>query len=147
VDEPVHARSGGGGRAVSQSFILNGPPVAKQRPRRGPAGNWYTPTKTTEYEEAVAWAAKAADVHLEPQRHYAITIHFYVSTHRKDIDNMAKAVLDGLQRLGDGWNDRQVVALNVDVHTVRSGEEERVSVSIEDRGGKDALALVEEAKG
>lgn len=119
------------------TFTVPGPPVAKQRPRRGPAGNWYTPRRTQQFEEAVAWAATAAGVQLEPGVPYTVQIHFYLSSHRRDADNLAKSVLDGLQRMPDGWDDSQVMNLVVLKHMVRDASEERTVVMIARRDSHD----------
>lgn len=112
------------------TFEVPGPPVPKQRPRRAPSGHFYTPKRTTDYEEAVAWAAKAARLELLPGVAYGVKIDFYVSTYKRDVDNMAKSVLDGLQRLGDGWNDNQVRDLQIQSHGVVDGGKERAVVTV-----------------
>ena len=117
------------------TFEVPGPPVPKQRPRRAPTGHWYTPKRTTDYEEAVAWAAKAANLRLEPGVLCGVRIDFYLSTHQRDVDNMAKSILDGLQRMGDGWNDNQVRDLHVSVRNVGDGGEERAVVTVYPRPG------------
>jgi Holliday junction resolvase RusA-like endonuclease len=119
---------------MSMTFTLLGPPVAKERPRRGQSGQWYTPKRTKDYEAQVAWTAQAAGVDLDPERIYGIRIEFYLSTHRRDLDNLCKCVLDGLQQLPGGWNDRQVWSLALNVHTVRDASEEKMVVTIEDQG-------------
>ena len=116
---------------VGTTFTIPGPPVAKQRPRRGKAGNWYTPKQTTDYEEQVAKCAMVAGLKLEPDKHYRLQITFYLSTHRKDIDNCVKSVLDGLQRTGDDWNDSQVMSLVARKINVPRGDEEATVVSVD----------------
>ena len=115
------------------TFEIPGPPVPKGRPRRSPDGHWYTPKRTTDYEEAVAWAAKAARLELVPGVAYGVKIDLYLSTYKRDVDNIAKSLLDGLQRLGDGWNDNQVRDLQVRSHGVLEAREERAVVTVYQR--------------
>lgn len=109
-------------------FEIPGPPVAKQRPRRGPAGNWYTPQRTKDFEEQVAWCAKAAGVELK-EGPCKVEIDFHLSARRRDIDNLAKSVLDGMNGI-NGWDDRQVVALNIRTVDVKDGSEEKTVVRV-----------------
>lgn len=110
-------------------FEVPGPPVAKQRPRKGQHGNFYTPRRTVEYQNQVGWEARAAGVKLDPDGWYAVYIEFHVSTMRSDLDNCAKSVLDGLDEL-DGWDDRQLTELRVKPVTVKDGSEEKTIVEI-----------------
>ena len=112
-------------------FEVLGPPVSKQRPRKGPNG-WYTPRKTKDFEELVGWSAKAAGLSLEPKKPYGVEIEFYLSTHRRDLDNLAKTVLDGLNGIG-GWDDCQVVNLHVKSVDVTDGSEEKTVVRVRER--------------
>jgi Holliday junction resolvase RusA-like endonuclease len=115
---------------MTWTVIIPGPPVAKERPRRSAFGHWYTPRRTTEYEEAVAWAAIAAGVRLDPYAAYSVVIELFVADRRKDLDNCAKSILDGLQRMGDGWDDRQVTSLMVRKRAVESKDDEQAVVRI-----------------
>ena len=115
------------------TFTIPGPPVSKQRPRRAPAGHFYTPQKTVEYELAVAGYAMAAGVKLQAKTRYALGVDLYLSTFRRDRDNIVKCIQDGLQRLGDGWDDSQVCDLVVRTVSVRSAAEEKAVVTIEKR--------------
>lgn len=128
---------------MTWTFTIPGPPVAKQRPRtvwKDRDGRSlskpriYTPKRTTDAECHVAECAWVAGVKLDPEQAYKVTLDFYLSNHRKDGDNLAKTVLDGLQGLGDGWNDCQVVNLEVNKHAVKDGSEERTVVTISARG-------------
>lgn len=76
-------------------FTIPGDPVAWQRvvPKNGYA---YVPTKTKNFEQRVAMIAKTngAKVLQGPVR---MTIDAYAATlRRKDIDNITKAIFDGL---------------------------------------------------
>lgn len=112
-------------------FVVPGPPVSKQRPRRSPSGNWYTPKKTVDYENLVAQCAIAAGLKLEPKKWYSLSIDFYLSSFRKDRDNQVKCVMDGLQRVGDNWNDNQIADLYIRTIGVKDGSEEKAVVKVE----------------
>jgi Holliday junction resolvase RusA-like endonuclease len=83
-------------------FVVPGDPVPKARARIGRFGRTYTPEKTVAYEELVAWSAKKAmlDACAEPlnsESRFAVTMDFYLGTERRiDLDNLQKAILDGL---------------------------------------------------
>jgi len=111
-------------------FTIPGPPVPKQRPRRAPDGHWYTPKRTTDYEEQVAWEAKIAGVKLEPGKRYNLEIDFHLSSYARDRDNLIKSIQDGLMRMGDGWDDRQVWGLMVRTKSVRDASEEKAVVRV-----------------
>jgi len=82
--------------------------------------------ETREYEERVAWEAKAAGVTMFDGP-VALTLWLYSKGRRRaDIDNAAKSVMDGLNGVAYA-DDRQVVALHVYAMT---GEPERVEVEI-----------------
>jgi len=112
------------------TFTVPGPPVAKGRPRRAPDGHWYTPTRTREFEQRVAWSAIAAGVKLEQGVYYAMDVGLCLSNNRRDVDNIVKSVLDGLQQLETDFDDRQVVRLFVKVIPVREAEQEETVVTI-----------------
>lgn len=76
-------------------IVIPGRPVPKARPRLGRGGNVYTPVKTKRYEELVAWKTK--EVIKEPlEGDIALYIRVYVNRNVfADIDNIAKAIMDG----------------------------------------------------
>lgn len=93
-------------------LVIPGRPVAKGRPRLGRGGT-YTPAATREFEALVAWHARAMRLRLGGATVH-VTIELWSRTPlRGDIDNYAKAVLDGLQKGGAIDNDRQVASLQV----------------------------------
>lgn len=79
------------------SFCVPGRPAPKQRPRVGANGKVYTPRVTQEYEQRVAWAAKAAG--LRPlEGPVGVRAAFYFASRPPgDLDNYLKALLDGLK--------------------------------------------------
>ena len=105
---------------------IPGPPVAKQRARKG-NGGWYTPKPTRDYEEAVAWVCRAQRERFgdQPVKVSIVlsadgaTVHVSPSdlaiSGPGDLDNYAKSILDGMQKGGLFKNDKQVVELQVSV--------------------------------
>ena len=110
-------------------FVIPGRPHGKRRPRVALRRNrvvTYTPRETREYEERVAWEAKAAGVTMFDGP-VALTLWLYSKGRRRaDIDNAAKSVMDGLNGVAYR-DDSQVVVLHVYAMT---GEPERVEVEI-----------------
>lgn len=104
-------------RSLIATFTVDGEPVSKSRARftkRGSKTYAYTPERTKAGEERVAWAFRQA--HRGPpatdaEVAYRVEAHFYNGTRqRRDIDNMAKLILDGLN--GVAWvDDSQVIEL------------------------------------
>jgi len=81
------------------SITVPGRPVPKGRPRLARNGGVYTPKTTVEYETTIAnaWYEKYGATELEGN----LEVWCYFSTDRhakQDVDNLAKSVLDGLQR-------------------------------------------------
>jgi crossover junction endodeoxyribonuclease RusA len=108
-------------------FWVPGKPQAKQRPRVGKGGRIYTPRETADYEAHVAQAWRLADGEIIP-KDTAVRVELYVSkdsvevviepapnrrhTARADLDNIAKSILDGLNKVAFE-DDRQVAELLV----------------------------------
>lgn len=100
----------------SFSLVVPGDPVAKQRPRKGRHGNFYTPAKTREAETKISVMALAEI----KKQHYngdhfdeevLLEITFYCKNHRNiDVDNCAKLVMDALNGVAYK-DDRQVIGL------------------------------------
>lgn len=93
-----------------------GDPVPKGRPRRARNGSFYTPKRTTDYEELVAWSWK--QTRIKPLAGpVSVRLDFIMATARRvDLDNLVKSVLDGLT-LGGAWaDDSQVVRLEARKH-------------------------------
>jgi len=95
--------------AVTLSFVVDGKPQCKQRARRGKSrsqggkgGRWYTPRETVVYENTISAAALAAMAVAGIGRRYpgwvSASVHCYFpDAHRRDVDNVLKAVLDGMK--------------------------------------------------
>jgi len=98
-------------------FIVPGTPVPKGRPRFTRQGRTYTPAKTKSYEEQIAILGKAAMNGLEPLKTpvaVLVTVFFPIPasysakrreaclaglekhTKRPDLDNVVKAITDGM---------------------------------------------------
>lgn len=97
-------------------FTVPGEPRSKQRARVTARGS-YTPPETKQAELVVATTYRRTGVtHFDFQ--LVVTIDFYNGNkRRRDIDNMAKLVLDALNGVAYA-DDHQVVELNLrKIHT------------------------------
>lgn len=83
--------------------VHGGEPVPKQRPRFSPRNSRvYTPGSTRDHETALAVIARVQLGPCEADSVWAFGIRaiFYVQTfQRKDVDNMLKVVLDGMNKI------------------------------------------------
>lgn len=117
-------------RTVIASFTVDGRPVPKGRPRVTQHGT-YTPQRTRDYERRVGWGYVQVSSRRrpDPDAEFAVTRVFHTAS-RADVDNLAKAVLDGLN--GVAWkDDSQVVELlSRRVSADRSTERAVVTVSV-----------------
>ena len=111
--------------------IVLGEPVAKER-ARVVNGRAFTPRRTKAYEEQVAWAYRQQKGKFYAEEPVKVKIELYftppkrttkkeleriltgqaIYTGKKDIDNIAKSILDGLNGVAY-IDDRQVVELNI----------------------------------
>jgi crossover junction endodeoxyribonuclease RusA len=102
---------------VVARFVVDGEPISKARARftgYGSKTRAYTPARTLEGEAAVA-AAFLRQVAGRPHQkkgQFGVTVVFFGFTRqRRDIDNMVKLLLDGLN--GHAWDDdNQVVEVS-----------------------------------
>ncbi|ADQ41562.1 endodeoxyribonuclease RusA [Caldicellulosiruptor acetigenus I77R1B] len=85
-------------------------PVPKARPRLGANGRMYTPKETKEFEELVGWCTRSV-VKKPVEKPVKVNIDVFTKS-RADIDNIAKAILDGLNGVAF-LDDRQVVELRI----------------------------------
>ena len=101
-----------GHSVVMRQFVVLGPPVPKQRPRRNARGGWYTPSSTRRYQEKVAAYARSAGISAPLTGSVRLEIHLWLPDRRRDIDNIAKSIADGLN--GIAWlDDSQIASLSV----------------------------------
>lgn len=97
-------------------FVVPGTPVSKARPRvvlRRGRVRTFTPATTRSYERTVALLAQAAGARptKSPVR---VHLRIYLPNARRvDIDNLAKAILDGLNGVAFA-DDSQVCDLRVE---------------------------------
>ncbi len=125
------------------TIIVEGEPVGKSRPRFS-RGRVYTPEKTKEYEERIAWTyKKEINAHFDGAVEVEIIVYKAmpkswskklrekrwnkICTNKPDIDNIVKSILDGLQKGGAFNDDKQVGILKA---YKRWGESPRVFVDI-----------------
>lgn len=99
------------------TFTIPGEPASKARPRfdgRGSKTRTYTPAKTKAAEARITHEFRAAGGIYEPDPEvtFAVDIVFYNGTRqRRDVDNMIKLVLDGLNKVA--WvDDTQVMEVS-----------------------------------
>ncbi len=114
----------------AMTFTVPGKPVPKGRPRtvrRNGRVITFTPARTRRYERIVGICALAArPVGWPLDARYRVVLSVSGANPRADLDNVAKAVLDGCE--GVLWtNDRQVCDLRV----VRAQDEAGVAVDVE----------------
>ena len=105
-------------------FFVEGKPVAKGRPRVTRYGTTYTPAKTREWEEMVAWSARIAlgsDPPMEVP--VAVQLVFYRPRANSDLDNLIKAVLDAMNGLVYA-DDKQISS----IHAIRLPDGEQPGV-------------------
>lgn len=92
---------------VLARFSIDGDPVSKQRPRFARSrGKVYTPGGTKTAEEKVGWAFRASPTTTYDPAAGTFGVHlgfFCAGGQRRDLDNMIKLVLDGLNRIA--WAD------------------------------------------
>lgn len=129
------------------TFIIPGDPRGKGRPRF--AGHAYTDQTTRAYEDKIRWEYKAAGgksiagpVEVKITAYHAVPKSIskgkaeqmlegaILPTKKPDADNIAKAILDGLNGLAY-MDDKQVVSLTVSKEYDQTGY---VQVSIREAG-------------
>jgi Holliday junction resolvase RusA-like endonuclease len=90
------------------TITIPGRVKAKERPRRGRGGHFYTPAATQDYELKVHRAALQAKLKPLADETINIGICFYGQYGRCDIDNLCKSILDGFKYF---FNDNKVTFL------------------------------------
>ena len=96
------------------SFTIDGPPVPKPRPR--PGRKFFISKRAKDYQEHVGYCAMGTVFPDEwPAKNGRFNVHllcFFGDQRVRDLDNVAKSVLDGMNKLvwaDDGQVDRLVV--------------------------------------
>jgi len=110
-------------------FILVGEPVPKGRPRLNKTtGSIYTPKDTVVYEDSIAMMAMTQRERYGSQLVKITALFFTAKKRGADIDNLFKAVADGLLKGGILDDDSQIV----EAHAVRiKSAKPRVEITIE----------------
>jgi len=100
------------------SFVAEGRPRSKQRPRMTRSGRTYTPKVTLDAEADLASQYAGPEfigpvqvevLYVPTGQHITITPVDWTSKLTGDVDNMIKLTLDALQKAQAFANDRQVV--------------------------------------
>lgn len=130
------------------NLTINGRPQGKARPRFA-RGRTYTPQQTLDYEALILWTYrnkynvdtmgtdapvkmnikayfKVPKSETRPMKEFLKDKHY---PHKPDVDNIAKIVMDALNKIAY-LDDNQVVSLNVEKWY--TDEEERVEIEIEE---------------
>jgi|GEM_PF-6891064 len=94
----------------SYRVVIETRPVPKARPRLGINGRMYTPRETKQFEGLISWCTRSV-VKKPIEKPVRVNIDVYSKT-RADLDNIAKAILDGLSGIAF-IDDRQVVDLRI----------------------------------
>ena len=107
------------------TFFVPGRPVPKARPRLNRRGHVYTPQPTKAWEALVGWTARSVGVQpLEGE--VSIDLEFNLPDRRRvDLDNLIKAVMDGLN--GIAWGDDDQVC---EIHATKQIDLERQGVQV-----------------
>lgn len=116
-------------------FTVPGNPVPKERARRGKGGRWYTPQRTRDYARRVASAAgHSVLLHFggwsDDGRYRVEVTVVHPDRRARDVDNVAKAILDGINRVTTApavWRDDSQVAELV----VRRAEPDKANPRVE----------------
>ena len=130
---------------IRYSLVIPGTPVAWQR-TGGSGKRRFTQPKTRQQEELIAWHS-AAVIRTPIVGPVRLTIRAFWPMKGKprvrvprpavrkdtqsDADNIAKLVMDGLQKGGAYRNDGQVAALHVFTWHAAQGDEPRTEIDIE----------------
>lgn len=115
--------------------IVVGSPVPKGRARVGKRGNVYTPQRTRDFQDRVAWLAMKA-MRRRPPLTCSLRVHVDVRYKRDaDLDNFIKAALDGMNRIVFA-DDRQVVGLSAQKTKCYPGYEPTMLIRVWPSGGR-----------
>lgn len=108
------------------AFTVPGRPRGKERPRMGRNGKFYTPRTTREYEESVAWFAKAAYKGEPTKDPVRLDMTIRSSKSKADTSNILKSIEDGMNGIVY-VDDKQIK----EIHISRiEGDGEGVDVTV-----------------
>lgn len=108
---------------------IPGAPVPKARPRANGRGGVYTPSRTHQYEELVAWAARAKRIRLG-QGPVEIQADFHTRKGGGDLDNLLKSLLDGLVKGGAIDDDAAHIVPKITVRRFHDPRNERCHIRL-----------------
>jgi crossover junction endodeoxyribonuclease RusA len=98
---------------MTRTIVIPGEPLPMPRPRA--KSGVHVPKRIRSYLEQVAWHG-ITPTPFPPGEPLAVRVDCYRATRRAcDVDNLAKSILDGLQRVAFG-DDRDVFRLTVEKH-------------------------------
>lgn len=114
---------------MSYELIILGEPVSKGRPRLGKGGRVYTPKQTVEAETLIGWTFRRSVGPLAPPTaDVGVSLAFHTATGgRRDLDNMIKLVLDGLN--GVAWRD-DIQVVKIEATVARESKPPRTEITI-----------------
>jgi Holliday junction resolvase RusA-like endonuclease len=127
------------------SFFVDGEPRAKQSFRVAGRGRGFTPARVKAWQSDVGWCAQMAMRRLEMieplEGNLTVELTFFLGNARKiDLDNLSKAVQDGLNNLT--WlDDQQNITLILNKYICR--EQQGVLVKIKESDRKVEVTLEE----
>lgn len=108
------------------TFTVPGRPRGKERPRMGRNGKFYTPKTTREYEESVAWFAKAAYKGEPTKDPVRLDMTIRSSKSKADTSNILKSIEDGMNGIVYA-DDNQIKEIHI-IRTEADGEGVDVTV-------------------
>jgi len=117
------------------TFTVPGRPRGKERPRMGRNGKFYTPKTTREYEESVAWFAKAAYKGEPTKDPVRLDMTIRSSKSKADTSNILKSIEDGMNGIVY-VDDKQIKEIHIS-RTEGDGEGVDVTVSLLRNGDDD----------
>lgn len=113
-------------------FTIDGEPQSKARARHTKGGNTYSPTANRDAEQVIAWKYKQASKTQRPDAENAlgvVALFFSSTQQRRDVDNMLKLILDGLNKIA--WaDDSQVTEISGRKELVDDPSDARTEVAV-----------------
>ncbi len=117
-------------------FTIEGEPMSKARARHTKSGHTYSPEANRRAEAAVAKAFRGSTGGGQPDAEFSfgvVALFFSSTRQRRDVDNMLKLVLDGLNRVA--WvDDSQVSEISGRKELIYEVEDARTEVAVYRRG-------------
>lgn len=127
------------------TFFVDGEPRAKQSFRASRRGGGFTPAYIKAWQSDVGWCAQMALRHMEVMEpiegNLSVELTFFLGNSRRiDLDNLSKAVQDGLNNIA--WiDDQQNISLTLNKYVCR--ERQGVLVQIAQNPRRVEISLRE----